>query len=166
MIPKSGVPVFGQRSCARGGGAPKDASSHGHALRRHGSAPSSFPPPPAGEGREGARSPSGAPQRHLTRRANARTQPRPRFTRTKRDTQALPAPSFALKRSTPHPDRSAGGDDARTARERGNKSRPQEPHSLRVQVCLEHRNRIRDESQGKRDRRVIECASWPEQVRP
>jgi len=78
-----------------------------------------FPPPLAGEGREGARSPSGAPRRRLPRRANVRTQPRPRFTRTKRDTQALPAPSFALKRSTPHPDRNAGGDDARTARERG-----------------------------------------------
>ena len=29
---------------------------------------------------------------------------------------ALPAPSIALKRSTPHPGRSAGGDDARAAR--------------------------------------------------
>jgi hypothetical protein len=32
--------------------------------------------------------------------------------------QALPAPSIALKRSTPRPGRSAGGDDARAARER------------------------------------------------
>jgi len=31
----------------------------------------------------------------------------------------------------------AGGDDARTARERGYKPRPQEPLSLRDQVCLE-----------------------------
>ena len=93
--------------------------------RRHGSDPG------------GDRSPSGAPRRRLPRRANARTQPRPRFTRTKRDTQALPVPSFALKRSTPRPGHAAGGDDARTARERGDKPRPQEPHSLRVQVCLE-----------------------------
>jgi len=91
-----------------------------------------FPPRFAGEGREGARSPSGAPRRRLSQRANARTQSRPRFTRNKRDTQALPAPSFALKRSTPRPGHTAGGDDARTARERGYKSRPQEPHSLHV----------------------------------
>jgi hypothetical protein len=51
--------------------------------------------------------------------------------------QALPAPSIALKRGTSRPGRNAGGDDARTARERGHKPRPQEPHSLRDQVCLE-----------------------------
>ncbi len=44
-------------------------------------------------------------------------------------TQALPAPSAALKRSTPRAGRNAGGSDARTARERGYKPRPQEPHS-------------------------------------
>ena len=44
-------------------------------------------------------------------------------------TQALPAPSIALKRSTPRAGRTAGGNDARTARERGYKPRPQEPHS-------------------------------------
>jgi hypothetical protein len=43
---------------------------------------------------------------------------------------ALPAPSIALKRSTPHPGRSAGGDDARAARERSYEPRPQEPHPL------------------------------------
>jgi hypothetical protein len=43
---------------------------------------------------------------------------------------ALPAPSIALKRSTPHPGRSAGGDDARAARERGYEPRPQEPRPL------------------------------------
>ena len=32
--------------------------------------------------------------------------------------RALPAPSIALKRSTSHAGRNAGGDDARTARER------------------------------------------------
>jgi len=52
-------------------------------------------------------------------------------------TRALPAPPNALKRCTPHPGRHAGGDDARTARERGYKPRPQEPHLLRDQVCLE-----------------------------
>ena len=52
-------------------------------------------------------------------------------------TKALPAPSTALKRSTSRAGRNAGGDDARTARERGYKPRPQEPHSLHVQVCLE-----------------------------
>ena len=49
-------------------------------------------------------------------------------------TQALPAPPIALKRSTPRAGRHAGGDDARTARERGYKPRPQVPHSLRGQV--------------------------------
>jgi len=36
---------------------------------------------------------------------------------------------IALKRCTSHAGRHAGGDDARTARERGYKPRPQEPHS-------------------------------------
>jgi len=36
---------------------------------------------------------------------------------------------IALKRSTSRAGRNAGGDDARTARERGYKPRPQEPHS-------------------------------------
>ena len=47
-----------------------------------------FPPPlwgrvgrGVGSGPDGDRSPSGAPPRRLPRRANARTQPRPRFTR-------------------------------------------------------------------------------------
>ena len=106
-----------------------------------------FPSPLAGERWEGgrkraaptnvairqrlrARSPIGASPRRLSQRANARTQPRPRFTRNKRDTQALPAPSFAFKRSTPHAGRTAGRDDARTAREqaatlaRRNRTRP------------------------------------------
>ena len=50
---------------------------------------------------------------------------------TKERTRALPAPSIALKRSTPRPGRSAGGVDARAARERGYEPRPQEPHPLR-----------------------------------
>jgi hypothetical protein len=57
--------------------------------------------------------------------------------RTSGRTRLLPASSIALKRSTPLPGRYAGRDDARTARERGYKPRPQEPHSLRDQVCLE-----------------------------
>ncbi len=51
--------------------------------------------------------------------------------RAKERTPALPAPSIALKRSTPRPGRSAGGDDARAARERSYELRPQEPHPLR-----------------------------------
>jgi hypothetical protein len=45
--------------------------------------------------------------------------------------QALPTPPNALKRSTSRAGRTAGGDDTRTARERGYKPRPQEPHSPR-----------------------------------
>ena len=48
----------------------------------------------------------------------------------KERTRALPAPSITLKRSTPRPGRSAGGVDARAARERGYEPRPQEPHPL------------------------------------
>ena len=44
-------------------------------------------------------------------------------------TQALPAPSVALKRSTPRAGRNPGGNDAQAAREWGYKPRPQEPHS-------------------------------------
>ena len=60
-----------------------------------------------------------------------------RASRDRQATQALPALSTAFKRSTPRAGRSAGGNEARTARERGYKPRPQEPHSLRGQVCLE-----------------------------
>jgi hypothetical protein len=50
-----------------------------------------------------------------------------------RRVQALPARHrpIALKRSTSRAGHSAGGDDAWTARERGDKPRPQEPHSSR-----------------------------------
>ena len=51
--------------------------------------------------------------------------------------RALPTPLIALKQSTLRTGRRAGGDDARTARERGYKPRPQEPLPLRDQVCLE-----------------------------
>jgi len=50
--------------------------------------------------------------------------------RAKERAPALPAPSIALKRSAPRPGRSAGGDDARAARERGYEPRPQEPRPL------------------------------------
>ena len=48
----------------------------------------------------------------------------------KHDAKALPSLRIALKRGTSRAGRYAGGDDARTARERGYKPRPQEPHSL------------------------------------
>ena len=44
--------------------------------------------------------------------------------------RALSAPSIALKPNTWRPGRNAGWVDARAARERGYKPRPQEPHSL------------------------------------
>jgi hypothetical protein len=44
--------------------------------------------------------------------------------------RALPAPSIALKPSTWLAGLDAGGDDARTARERSVSLRPREPHSL------------------------------------
>ena len=52
----------------------------------------------------------------------------------KERTRALPAPSIALKRSTPRPGRSAGGVDARAARERGYEPRPQTPRSIKTAV--------------------------------
>jgi hypothetical protein len=77
----------------------------------------------------GGRSPSGAPTTALAR-ATERSNSAQAALHARERTQALPAPSIALKRSTPRPGRSAGGDDARAARERGYKPRPQEPHSL------------------------------------
>jgi hypothetical protein len=69
-----------EETTKEGGEAPKDAC---HPL----SAPHSrmSPSESAGRGRalNGARSPSGASPRRLSRRANARTQPRPRFTRAR-----------------------------------------------------------------------------------
>jgi len=50
--------------------------------------------------------------------------------RAKHDAEALPPLWIALKRSTSRAGHHAGGVDARTARERGYKPRPQEPHSL------------------------------------
>jgi hypothetical protein len=48
----------------------------------------------------------------------------------KHDAKALPPLRIALKRSTSHPGRDAGGVDTQAARERGYKPRRQEPHSL------------------------------------
>ena len=95
-----------------------------------------LPLPLAGEGWEGARSPLGAPPRHWSQRE--RFDPIQAALHASERMRALPAPSFALKRGTSRTGRHAGGDDARTARERGYKPRPQEPHSLHVQVCLEN----------------------------
>jgi hypothetical protein len=94
-------------------------------------------PPESASGAEAAqrrgRSPSGAPPRRLSERPNAPTQPRPRFARAG-GRRALPAPPIALKRSTPRPGRGAGGDDALTARRRGDEPRPQEPHPLHQSI--------------------------------
>src|SRR5665213_10758 len=95
-----------------------------------------LPPPLAGEGWEGARSPLGAPPRLWSQRE--RFDPVQAALHASERIRALPAPSFALKRGTSRTGHNAGGDDARTARERGYKPRPQEPHSLHVQVCLEN----------------------------
>jgi hypothetical protein len=53
--------------------------------------------------------------------------------------RALPAPSLALKQGTLHAGLNAGGDVARTARERSYELRPQEPHPLRFRDRLEKR---------------------------
>ena len=47
----------------------------------------------------------------------------------KHDAKVLPPLRIALKRGTSRAGHNAGRDDARTARERGYKPRPQEPHS-------------------------------------
>jgi hypothetical protein len=83
-----------------------------------------------------ARSPLGAPPRLWSQRE--RCDPIQAALHASERMRALPAPSFALKRGTSRTGHNAGGDDARTARERGYKPRPQEPHSLHVQVCLEN----------------------------
>jgi hypothetical protein len=62
-------------------------------------------------------------------------------------TQALSAPSITLKRCTSCPGRSAGGDDARAARERSYELRPQEPHSL-------HRSAVAGDVPIERDSHV------------
>jgi len=99
----------------RGGGAPTGAPSIGRTERMRQRAHRS----PLASRRSTAA---------LARQLNATAQPRPRFTRA-RGRRVLPAPSFALKRGTSRTGRNAGRVDARTARERGYKPRPREPHS-------------------------------------
>jgi hypothetical protein len=73
-----------------------------------------------------ARSPLGAPSRLSSRGFRLRAiRSRPRVTRT--GGAGVTRSSFAPKPSTWHPDRSVEGVDTRTARERGDKPRPQEP---------------------------------------
>jgi hypothetical protein len=81
----------------------------------------------------GARSPSGASRRLLSRRPNATTQPRPRFTRT--HATALPSPVRSRLSQAPGtpvvmPEGTMPGPP-----ESGLQIRPQEPHSLRHQEC-------------------------------
>ena len=75
MIPKSGVRFSDQDHAPRKKEAKRRKAQAVHCPHRSS----------RGRGRRsdpnGDRSPSGAPQRRLPRRANARTQPRPRFTR-------------------------------------------------------------------------------------
>ena len=92
-----------------------------------GPVPPPDPPSLAGGGLGGG-SPSGAPPRRLPKRPNASAHRA--ALHAKERTRALPAPSITLKRSTPRPGRSAGGVDARAARERGYEPRPEEPHPL------------------------------------
>jgi len=67
--------------------------------------------------------------RGFRRRANAHDSVQAALHANERE-RALPAPSIALKPSTWLAGRHAGGDDARTARERSVSLRPQEPPSL------------------------------------
>jgi hypothetical protein len=123
------LPMKGRRSADR-------RAFHGPHRRMRPRARILRPPPLAGEGWEGARSPLGAPPRLWSQRE--RCDPIQAALHASERMRALPAPSFALKRGTSRTGHNAGGDDARTARERGYKPRPQEPHSLHVQVCLEN----------------------------
>jgi hypothetical protein len=105
----------------RGGGAPKGASSHCprraircchlNALR----ARCPHPTLPRTRGRAGrglaSRRSAAALAKATERFGSAQA-----ALHAKERAPALPAPSVALKRSTPHPGRSAGGDDARAAR--------------------------------------------------
>jgi hypothetical protein len=83
-----------------------------------------------------ARSPLGAPRAVLAAQINATAQPRPRFMRTG-GCGRYPHHRTHPQRCTSRTGHSAGRVDAQAARERGYKPRPQEPHSLRTQACLE-----------------------------
>jgi hypothetical protein len=150
MIPKSGVRFSDQDHAPlkKGGEAPKDACH-----------PVSAPFLP--EGRGCGSDPSQTSLRSLRnlsawgplafRRSAAALAPASErqdsaqaALHAKHDAKALPPLRIVLKRGTSHPGRDAGGHSslhwrklrklvcaARTARERGYKPRPQEPHSLR-----------------------------------
>jgi hypothetical protein len=83
-----------------------------------------------------ARSPLGAPRAALAAQIDATVQPRPHFVRTG-GCGRYPHHRTHLQRCTSRTGHSAGRSDAQAARERGYKPRPREPHSLRVQMCLE-----------------------------
>ena len=101
-----------------------------------------LPPPRVGEGREGARSPFGAPPRRLPRRANAKTQSRPRFART-RGCRRYPHHRSRLSQAPGTPVVVPEGHSSLHFRklrtvmpgppENGLRIRPQEPHSLHLQ---------------------------------
>jgi hypothetical protein len=92
--------------------------------------------PDADAGSAKARSPSGAPLAALAKASERFGSAQAALHAIER-MQVLSAPSIALKPGTWRSGLNAGGDDARTARKRDDKSRPQEPHSLHDQVCLE-----------------------------
>ncbi len=111
----------------KGGGAPKGASNQcpRSAIRCcHLKALAARKRPDVG-----GHSPSGAPTAALAK-ATEHSSSAQAALRARSGRRRYPHHSIALKRSTPRPGRSAGGDDARTARGRGYKPRPQEPHSL------------------------------------
>jgi hypothetical protein len=114
------------REKAEGGGAPKGACIH---VRASQTSFRSLRNPSA----RGSGPTSGAARLPALRGGACQSDRTLRLSRAalhaKERAPALPAPSIALKRSTPHPGRSAAGDDAR-ARERGYEPRPQEPHPL------------------------------------
>ena len=101
------------------------------AKRREASAPPPYPPPQAGEGREGAARLSAL--HRGARRSGERCDSAQAALDATGRARALPAPSIALKPSTWLAGRHAGGDDARTARERSVSFRPRGPLSLRLQ---------------------------------
>jgi hypothetical protein len=149
-------------SKAEGSGAPKGACVSGRALRGA-AARSLSPPSPVCEGRVGR---GGA----LTFRrstvalvaATERFDSAQAVLRAKERTQALSAPSIALKRSTPRAGRHAGGNDARTARERGYKPRPQEPHPLHQSAVTGRRPSMSEHSSVTDNGTPVKCLVTPQ----
>jgi hypothetical protein len=107
----------------RGGGAPKGASSSGP--RHTEKCCCHLPVPGRGSASSGMRSPSGAPPLLLSQRPNASTQPRPRFTRSRRYphrrsrlSKAPCAPVFVPAGTMPGPPGSGVTNSARRNRSR------------------------------------------------